>query len=390
VDDQRLTPEANPAPGADRPSGPSARSGGPTSAGRLPGARRLSDEPDPDPSPRRPVSIDPHQDDAIGGVLRWLRDELGTEALAYLHVTHDGDERIMVEPRGLDAQSVLDLARRARDALSDWDPEEGPQVDETGTRWSGRGGSNVIVFEEASAEHLPEGLRSAQGLIEGIRALQEAPDGRELENRIRAIPGVAWVEYTPDEPPTLRVLVAEDADPAEVHAAVEGALAGAAVALHWVEPEPLGKEEPRPRLVKVRVEVDTESMAEVHLRWNGHRLEGHGSASASAAGRFHSVAYATADALAPLLDGDIEVEGLYSALTHDQSELLMAVVQARGERLVGAVLSRPGEEDLSAAKAILDAVNRRLPHLVNGNGQHPVHEVRELREPPGGGSGRRS
>jgi hypothetical protein len=313
--------------------------------------------------------------------------ELGTEALAYLHVTHDGDERIMVEPRGLDAQSVLDLARQARDALADWDPEEGPQVNEIGTRWSGRGGLNVIVFD-AAAEHPAESLRSAQGLIEGIRALQEAPDGRELENRIRAIPGVAWVEYTPDEPPTLRVLVAEDADSAEVHTAVEASLAGAAVALHWVEPEPLGKEEPRPRLVKVRVDVDTESMAEVHLRWNGHRLEGHGSASASAAGRFHSVAYATADALAPLLDGDIEVEGLYSALTHDQSELLMAVVQARGERLVGAVLSRPGEEDLSAAKAILDAVNRRLPHLVNGNGQHPVHEVRELREPPGSGSKR--
>jgi hypothetical protein len=296
----------------------------------------------------------------------------------------------MVEPRGLDAQSVLDLARRARDALADWDPEAGPQVDETGTRWSGRGGSNVIVFDEGAAEHPAESLRSAQGLIEGIRALQEAPDGRELENRIRAVPGVAWVEYTPDEPPTLRVLVAEDADSAEVRTAVEGALAGAAVALHWVEPEPLGKEEPRPRLVKVRVEVDTESMAEVHLRWNGHRLEGHGSASASAAGRFHSVAYATADALAPLLNGDIEVEGLYSALTHDQSELLMAVVQARGERLVGAVLSRPGEEDLSAAKAILDAVNRRLPHLVNGNGQNPIHEVQELREPPGGGPGRRS
>ncbi|MGH2683733.1 MAG: hypothetical protein ACRDIX_10915 [Actinomycetota bacterium] len=336
------------------------------------------------------MSIDPHQDEAIGGVLRWLREELATEALAYLHVTHDGDERIMVEPRGLDAQSVLDLARRARDALADWDPEDGPQVDETGTRWTGRGGSSVIVFDEAATENPADSLRSAQGLIEGIRALQEAPDGRELENRIRSIPGVAWVEYTPDEPPILRVLVAEDADSAEVRAAVEGALAGAAVALHWVEPEPLGKEEPRPRLVKVRVEVDTESMAEVHLRWNGHRLEGHGSASASAAGRFHAVAYATADALGPLLDGDIEVEGLYSALTHDQSELLMAVVQARGERLVGAVLSRPGEEDLSAAKAILDAVNRRLPHLVNGNGQHPVHEVRELREPPGGGSGKRS
>ncbi|HEV8681976.1 MAG TPA: hypothetical protein VGS09_04255 [Actinomycetota bacterium] len=390
MDDQRLTPEATPAPGAGRPTGPSSRSGGPPQAGRLPGARRLSDEPDPDPTPRRPVSIDPHQDEAIGGVLRWLREELGTEALAYLHVTHDGDERIMVEPRGLDAQSVLDLARRARDALADWDPEAGPQVDETGTRWSGRGGSNVIVFDEGAAEHPAESLRSAQGLIEGIRALQEAPDGRELENRIRAVPGVAWVEYTPDEPPTLRVLVAEDADSAEVRTAVEGALAGAAVALHWVEPEPLGKEEPRPRLVKVRVEVDTESMAEVHLRWNGHRLEGHGSASASAAGRFHSVAYATADALAPLLNGDIEVEGLYSALTHDQSELLMAVVQARGERLVGAVLSRPGEEDLSAAKAILDAVNRRLPHLVNGNGQNPIHEVQELREPPGGGPGRRS
>jgi hypothetical protein len=375
-------------PGASRPSGPSSRSGGSPFAGRLPGARRLSDEPDPDPTPRRPVSIDPHQDDAIGGVLRWLREELGTEAVAYLHVTHDGDERIMVEPRGLDAQSVLDLARQARDALADWDPQEGPQVDEIGTRWSGRGGLNVIVFDAAAAEHPAESLRSAQGLIEGIRALQEAPDGRELENRIRAIPGVAWVEYTPDEPPTVRVLVAEDADSAEVHTAVEASLAGAAVALHWVEPEPLGKEEPRPRLVKVRVEVDTESMAEVHLRWNGHRLEGHGSASASAAGRFHSVAYATADALAPLLDGDIEVEGLYSALTHDQSELLMAVVQARGERLVGAVLSRPGEEDLSAAKAILDAVNRRLPHLVNGNGQHPVHEVRELREPPGSGSRR--
>lgn len=389
MDDQRLTPEVD-APGASRPTGPSGRSPQAASAGRLPGARRLSDEPDPDPAPRRPVSIDPHQDEAIGGVLRWLREELGTEALAYLHVTHDGDERIMVEPRGLDAQSVLDLARRARETLADWQPEEGPRVDEIGTRWSGRGGSSVIVFEEPATKTPEDSLRSAQGLIEGIRALQEAPDGRELENRIRSIPGVAWVEYTPDEPPTLRVLVAEDADSEQVHSSVETALAGAAVALHWVEPEPLGKEEPRPRLIKVRVQVDTESMAEVHLRWNGHRMEGHGSASASAAGRFHSVAYATADALAPLLDGDIEVEGLYSALTHDQSELLMAVVQARGERLVGAVLSRPGEEDLSAAKAILDAVNRRLPHLVNGNGQHPMHEVRELREPPAGGPGRSS
>jgi hypothetical protein len=238
------------------------------------------------------------------------------------------------------------------------------------------------VFEEGASANPTESLRSAQGLIEGIRALQEAPDGRELENRIRAIPGVAWVEYASDEPPTLRVLVAEDANPEEVRTEVEVALAGAAVALHWVEPDLIGKEEPRPRLVKVRVQVDTESMAEVNLRWNAHRLEGHGSASASAAGRFHAVAYATADALAVLLDGDIEVEGLYSALTHDQSELLMAVVHARGERLVGAVLSRPGEEDLSAAKAVLDAVNRRLPHLVGENGHKPMREVRELQEPP--------
>lgn len=384
MDEQRLTPEGDSAPGASRPAGRSVRAGSaPGSSGiGLQGARRLSDEPDPDPSPRRPVSLDPHQDEAIGGVLRWLRDELGTEALAYLHVTHDGDERILVEPRGLDAQSVLELARRARDTLADWEPEEGPQVDENGARWTGRGGASVVVFEEGATANPTESLRSAQGLIEGIRALQEAPDGRELENRIRAIPGVAWVEYASDEPPTLRVLVAEDANPEEVRAEVEVALAGAAVALHWVEPDLIGKEEPRPRLVKVRVQVDTESMAEVHLRWNGHRLEGHGSASASAAGRFHAVAYATADALALLLDGDIEVEGLYSALTHDQSELLMAVVHARGERLVGAVLSRPGEEDLSAAKAILDAVNRRLPHLVSENGHKPMREVRELREPP--------
>jgi hypothetical protein len=373
-------------PGANRPSGHSVRAGpGPEASSKgLQGARRLSDEADPDPAPRRPVSLDPHQDDAIGGVLRWLRDELGAESLAYLHVTHDGDERILVEPRGLDAQSVLELARQARDTLADWEPEEGPQVDQSGARWSGRGGSSVIVFDAgATAENPTESLRSAQGLIEGIRALQEAPDGRELENRVRAIPGVAWVEYASDEPPTLRVLVAEDAIPEDVRAEVEAALAGAAVALHWVEPDLIGKEEPRPRLVKVRVQVDTESMAEVHLRWNGQRLEGHGSASASSAGRFHAVAYATADALAVLLDGDIEVEGLYSALTHDQSELLMAVVHARGERLVGAVLSRPGEEDLSAAKAILDAVNRRLPHLVSENGHQPMREVRELREPPG-------
>lgn len=353
--------------------GPERARGVPDGTSRLTGAVRLSDDPRTPSGPREPRAspLDPASEEAIAGVLRWLLGEVGAEAVAYLHLGTEGEEKVMVEPRGLAAQDLLALVRRARYRLEEGVPEERPLVDESSIRWSAPLGASIIVFEGAPPGSSADTLRSAQTLIEGILALQEVADGRELERRVRAIPGVAWVEYHDDESPALRVLVAEDVDAEVVRAEVEHAVAGSGVAVEWVEPEPDELREPRPRLVKVLVEMDGESVAEVHLKWNGERLEGHGNASASPAGRFHAVAYATADALRSLLDDDIRVEGLYSALTQDQEELLMAVVQAKGERLVGAVLSRPGEEDLSAARAILDAVNRRLPHMISSNGQEP-------------------
>jgi hypothetical protein len=64
----------------------------------------------------------------------------------------------------------------------------------------------------------------------------------------------------------------------------------------------------------------------------------------------------------------VVVEGLY-AHHHHGTELLVAVVSVEDERLVGAVPTQSEDRDVGAARAVLDAVNRRLSEIAGGSGR---------------------
>jgi hypothetical protein len=71
----------------------------------------------------------------------------------------------------------------------------------------------------------------------------------------------------------------------------------------------------------------------------------------------------------PLLDADVTVEGLYQADSSDGLNVLVAAVRVGSDRYVGAVVSPSGEEAISGARAVLDALNRRLPHIAGKAGR---------------------
>src|SRR5439155_21546134 len=193
------------------------------------------------------------------------------------------------------------------------------------------------------------------------------------------VPGVVWAEARPEG--GVRLLAGEGPDRAreETARAVEVALPG--VDVEWVRPpaaaegevpseapEPEG--EPRARLIDVSlVEDDEPNAAEVRLQWEGSELRGLGRADAPVAGAHLASARAAVDALKPLLHGDIALEHLHVLTFPPDFEVVVVTVLVRQERLVGAALIGPNEVELSAAKAILHAVNRRLVMLAGRGGR---------------------
>jgi hypothetical protein len=161
-------------------------------------------------------------------------------------------------------------------------------------------------------------------------------------------------------------MLAENVDPNMVEDALETVVSGTGVSLRWVRPS--SPPVPRAKLLGLTVDGEGKTSAEVRLDWKGQELRGRAHGAASPAGRYQAAARAVADALRPLLATDVVVEGLY-AHHHHGTELLVAVVSVDDERLVGAVPAQSEDRDVGAARAVLDALNRRLSEIAGGSGR---------------------
>jgi hypothetical protein len=273
-----------------------------------------------------------------------------------------------VEPRGLDPTQVATLAGRAHEALVLSGREEHTTTDAATTRWLGVGGSKVLVLEGIpELEPVNASLRFARFAIEWLAASRRGTHVSLLEQRVRAVSGIVWAEVIESDPPQVRVMVSGQADPEKTRIQLEEAAAGAHVSIEGIEPEPT--REPRARLVDLRMAMNSHATAEVRIHWEGRELKGLGRGRASPAGRLYAAALATADAMKPLLETDLEVRGLYETETDSSEKLLVVSLSVAGEQLVGAVLRGPGQDDTSGARAVLDAVNRRLARLAGRYGQ---------------------
>jgi hypothetical protein len=308
--------------------------------------------------------VDLREEEAVGGVLRWLLAEIEAEAVAYLRLGPGGVEQFRVEPRGLDPQDLVDLVGRARDALVA--PGRETAADGfSATRWLGVGGSKVIVVR-GSGVHTAEALRLARFAIEWLSAARGGIDVLEL--RARTVSGVAWAELVQKEPPVLRVLLVPTADEEEVRRALAEAAPDAKITIE--EPSVLAPaaEEPRARLVDISVGMNNLASAEVRLEFAGRELRGRGRGRPSASGRSYAAAEAVADAMKPVIEGDVRIEGVYEADVRDGFALLVVAIRVAGDHYVGAVFNPSGQEDVSGARAVLDALNRRLPRIAGRSG----------------------
>jgi hypothetical protein len=189
-----------------------------------------------------------------------------------------------------------------------------------------------------------------------------------VEHRARAVPGVAWAELDQEDPPVLRVLLAPDADAERVRRAVTAVAPSVEL---QVEGEPVfarPAEEPRARLVDLSVGMKGQASAEVRLDWRGKELRGRGRGKATASGRCWAAAEAVADAMRPVIEADVRIEGVYETDIPGGRGLLVASVRVAGERFVGAVFRSDSEDEMSGARAVLDALNRRLPRIAGRSG----------------------
>jgi hypothetical protein len=126
----------------------------------------------------------------------------------------------------------------------------------------------------------------------------------------------------------------------------------------------------RARLIDLTVGLDDDTAVDVLLDWKGQRLRGRGRGRSSEAGRTYASAQAVADAMKPLLDSVVDIEGVYRAdADEDNLDVLVVAVRVGGVRYVGAVPSPRGQEDVSGARAVLDALNRRLPQIAGKGGR---------------------
>jgi hypothetical protein len=312
-------------------------------------------------APPVPAAVRDAED--ISGVLRWLLSETQADSAAFLRLSPGGAERFVVEPRGLDPGAVAVLARAAREALVQ-STERSRSID-AATRWLGNGGSKAIVLQGTPSGVAAEPLQFARFAIEWIGTSREGDVAQGVEGRARAVPGVAWAELTDGSPASMKVMLAENVDQNMVADALENVVSGTGVALRWVRPTTAV---PRARLLGLTIDGNGKSSAEVRLDWKGQELRGRAHGADSPGGRYQAAARAVADALRPLLATDVVVEGLYSH-HHHGTELLVAVVSVEDERLVGAVPAQSEDRDVGAARAVLDALNRRLSEIAGGSGR---------------------
>jgi hypothetical protein len=312
--------------------------------------------------------FDVREEDAVAGVLRWLLMETDADAAGYLRLGPGGVEQLRVEPRGLDPGQVAGLASRAHEALTRGGREEHVSAEAATTRWLGVGGSKVLVLEGmAELEPVTASLRFARFAVEWLAASRRGAHLSGLEQRVRAVPGVVWAEVEQEDPPRVRVVLSGRADPEVTRQLLQDAAGDVHVTIEGLETEPSG--ERRAQLVDLRMAMNSHATAEVRLTWGGRELKGLGHGRASPAGRLYAAALATADAMKPLVETKIDVNGLYETETTDREQLLVVSMSVAGEQLVGAVRRGPGQDDASGARAVLDAMNRRIGRLAGKYGQ---------------------
>ena len=313
-------------------------------------------------------AFDVREEDAVAGVLRWLLVESEADAAAYLRLGPGSVEQLRVEPRGLGAERVAALAARAHEALTRTGREEHLSPEAATTRWLGVGGSKVLVLEGLpDVKPVAAALRFARFAVEWLAASRKGTRLSLIEHRARGIPGVMWAEVLEGEPPEVRVILSDKADSEAARRALSAIADGARITIEGTEPE--ARREPRARMIDLRIAMNTAATAEVRIGWEGHELKGLGRGRASPAGRMYAAAMATADAMKPLIQSDVDVEGLFETQTETADQLLVVAMRVGGERLVGAVRRGPGQDDASGVRAVLDALNRRLARLAGRSGQ---------------------
>lgn len=318
--------------------------------------------PTPDPEPGRP-----DEDVGIGDVLRWLVAETEAESAAYILLTPSGNEHLLIEPRGLSSTDVAELVEQARHAMVQGRVEAEVNVPMAHARWLGKNGSKIVILRGVTASEAGDALRFARFVIEWLAARgEDLPPS--LERRVREIPGVSWAELSPGDPASLRVLFDPNADPDLVRHELIRIAGSASVRLEEIDGRSDG-EEPRVRLIDLTEGMDDDSSVDVVLDWRGQMLRGRGRGQATEAGRSYASAQAVADAMKPLLDSDVSVEGVYRSEGADELDVLVVTVRVGSQRYVGAVTSPKGQESASGARAVLDALNRRLPQIAGKAGR---------------------
>jgi hypothetical protein len=310
------------------------------------------------------------EEGAVGAVLRWLLVETEAESGVFVRLDPTGAERFILEPRGLASPDVAELIHQARHAMIEGRVEEEVNEPMAHARWLGKEGTKILLLRGVTLYDAGDPLRFARFMIEWI-ANRGEEDVPSLERRVRQVPGVAWAEVTPTDPLALRVLLDKEADSDRTRHALTTAVGEAGVRLEEIGGS-AGEREgaPRVRLIDLNVGMDDDTAVDVLLDWRGQRLRGRGRGRSTEAGRCFASAQAVADAMKPLLDSDVDIEGVYRADAEDSNlDVLVVTVRVGGERYVGAVPSPRGQEDVSGARAVLDALNRRLPEIAGKGGR---------------------
>ncbi|MGH2546260.1 MAG: hypothetical protein ACRDHJ_05205 [Actinomycetota bacterium] len=314
-----------------------------------------------------PESPQANEAAAIGDVLRWLIEETEAESGAFILLTPSGAEHLLLEPRGLSTSDVAELVEQARHAMVEGTVEVEVNVPMAHARWLGRNGSKIVILRGVTAAAGSDALRFARFVIEWLTVRgEDLPPS--LEQRVREIPGVSWAEMSPGDPPTLRVLLDPNGDTDLARHELARTVGDESVRIEEIDGG-TGAEEPRIRLIDLTVGLDDESSVDVVLDWRGQMLRGRGRGQPTEAGRSFASAQAVADAMKPLLDTDVTVEGVYRSDAADGLDVLVVTVRVGSERYVGAVTSPKGQETVSGARAVLDALNRRLAQIAGKAGR---------------------
>jgi hypothetical protein len=239
-------------------------------------------------------------------ILRWLLISTGARAAVYLSRSGTGGDRLQMEPRRLDAHTAMSMVRLATEALdrpAEHRPDDGGDL--SVARWGGSGGERVLVLAGA---------------------------GRGDDTSIFGRFVLEWVESHGADSR------ADEAPP---------------------------REDERPRLVSLDLvsEEGERPAATARLMWKGEELTGHGRGHTAVIGRHLAAARAVADALRPVVHGDMLVEHLSVTYPPMDAELVVTTVLVGAKRFVGATVASPGAEESAAARAVLDALNRILTEL---------------------------